>query len=205
LMAHTITLRAQGATRSSDTRLSCPVSSRASMYLISPCFPSAIHAGKTRNSAKSRTGAMPQRSNPASRAYCLMRVGRPGNTWAVARGQFSRWAELTSSKRLPLRGCEGNGLVSSNNGRVELQPPKRSESLRSSLWRVALNQNRERFQCIGVSGSPYERHVVVIRPFHPKSFFFSCASSASITWERIASRRRPAFSSHLITTTIGKQ
>jgi hypothetical protein len=29
--------------------------------------------------------------------------------------------------------------------------------------------------------------------------FISCASSASITWERIASRRRPAFSSHLVT------
>jgi hypothetical protein len=30
--------------------------------------------------------------------------------------------------------------------------------------------------------------------------FISCASSASITWERIASRRRPAFSSHLISS-----
>ena len=60
-------------------------------------------------------------------------------------------------------------VISSNNGSVELQPPpKRSESLRSSVWLVALNQDRERFQCIGVSGSPYERHVVVIRPFHPK-------------------------------------
>ncbi len=62
-------------------------------------------------------------------------------------------------------------VISSNNGGAELQPPKRSESLRSILWLVALNQNRERFQCIGVLGSPYERHVVVIRPFHPKGLF----------------------------------
>ena len=32
--------------------------------------------------------------------------------------------------------------------------------------------------------------------------FISCASSASITWEPTASRRRPAFSSHLLTTVI---
>src|SRR5208282_1966388 len=37
---------------------------------------------------------------------------------------------------------------------------------------------------------------------HCRSPFISCASSASITWERTASRRRPAFSSHLLTTTI---
>jgi hypothetical protein len=36
------------------------------------------------------------------------------------------------------------------NSRVELQPLKRSESWRSSLWLVALNQDRERFQCVGV-------------------------------------------------------
>ena len=30
--------------------------------------------------------------------------------------------------------------------------------------------------------------------------FISCASSASITWEPIASRRTPAFSSHLFST-----
>src|ERR1017187_1664229 len=36
--------------------------------------------------------------------------------------------------------------------------------------------------------------------FVPVSFI-SCASSASITWERTASRRRPAFSSHLFTST----
>src|SRR5438270_13855542 len=34
----------------------------------------------------------------------------------------------------------------------------------------------------------------------PVSFIF-CASSASITWERTASRRRPAFSSHLVAST----
>src|SRR5580658_1170064 len=78
-MAHTITLRAQGATRASAARLSSPVSSRASMYFISPCFLSAIHWGKTCNSVKSRTGAMPLRSNPAARANCLMRVVRSGN------------------------------------------------------------------------------------------------------------------------------
>src|SRR5258708_3043489 len=34
------------------------------------------------------------------------------------------------------------------------------------------------------------------------SFYISRASSASITWERTASRRRPPFSSHLLTTVI---
>jgi hypothetical protein len=37
----------------------------------------------------------------------------------------------------------------------------------------------------------------------PYSDFILCASSASITWERIASRRRPAFSSHLVTLVRG--
>src|SRR6266849_4107562 len=97
-MAHTITLRAQGATRASVARLSSPVSSRACMYFISPCFPSAIQAGKTCNSPKSRTGAMPQRSNPASRADCLMRVGRSRDKWEVVRGQFSRVVHLYSPR-----------------------------------------------------------------------------------------------------------
>src|SRR5438132_6423734 len=35
----------------------------------------------------------------------------------------------------------------------------------------------------------------------PLSFIF-CASSASITWERTASRRTPAFSSHLVSPTM---
>ena len=69
---------------------------------------------------------------------------------------------------LPVCDAMSDTVISSNNGRVELQPPKRSESLRSSVWLVALNQDREGFQCIGVSDSPYERHVVVIRPVHPK-------------------------------------
>ena len=34
---------------------------------------------------------MPQRSNPAVRAHCLMRVGRSENKWTVARSEFSRW------------------------------------------------------------------------------------------------------------------
>src|ERR1700704_2190844 len=88
-MAHTITLRAQGATRASDARLSSPTSSQASMYFISPCFPSAIQAGKTCNSAKSRTGVMPQSSNPASRAHCLMRVGRSESKGAADPGQYA--------------------------------------------------------------------------------------------------------------------
>jgi len=37
---------------------------------------------------------------------------------------------------------------------------------------------------------------------HCRSPFISCAQSASITWERTASRRRPAFSPHLLTTSI---
>src|ERR1035438_2890418 len=36
---------------------------------------------------------------------------------------------------------------------------------------------------------------------HCRSPLSLALSSASITWERTASRRRPAFSSHLITTT----
>src|ERR1017187_8334505 len=36
--------------------------------------------------------------------------------------------------------------------------------------------------------------------FHCRSPLSPCASSASITWELIASRRRPAFSSHLVST-----
>src|SRR5450755_2810595 len=92
-MAQTMTLRAHGATRASDARLSSPGSSRASMYFMSPCLPFAIHAGKTRNSANSRMGAMPQRSNPAARADCLMRVGRLGCKGAVSRGPV--WAGRT--------------------------------------------------------------------------------------------------------------
>src|SRR5271167_751010 len=39
---------------------------------------------------------------------------------------------------------------------------------------------------------------------HCRSPLSPCASSASITWELIASRRRPAFSSHLVSpTTLG--
>src|SRR5208282_1970000 len=93
-MAHTTTLRAQGATRASDARLSSPASSCASMYFISPFFPSAIHGGKRGNSPKSRTGAMPQRSNRAARAHRLMRGGRAGSKWAVTRGQFGGWGEV---------------------------------------------------------------------------------------------------------------
>jgi DNA-binding winged helix-turn-helix (wHTH) protein len=45
------------------------------------------------------------------------------------------------------------------------------------------------------------RHFRGITP--PKSVsFISCASSTSITWEPTASRRRPAFSSHLVTTVM---
>src|SRR4029077_5471138 len=94
-MAHTITLRAQGATRASDARLSSPASSRASMYFISPCFPSAIQLGKTCNSAKSRTGEMAQRSNPALGGHCFVRGERLGDKWAADRGCILQ-------KRLPL-------------------------------------------------------------------------------------------------------
>jgi hypothetical protein len=34
--------------------------------------------------------------------------------------------------------------------------------------------------------------------FFIAGLLFICASSTSITWERTASRRRPAFSSHLL-------
>jgi hypothetical protein len=37
--------------------------------------------------------------------------------------------------------------------------------------------------------------------FFVAGLLISCASSTSITWERIASRPRPAFSSHLISST----
>src|SRR3989442_273606 len=39
---------------------------------------------------------------------------------------------------------------------------------------------------------------------HCRSPLSPCASSASITWELIASRRSPAFSSHLVSSTIQK-
>ena len=41
------------------------------------------------SSPKSRTGAMPQRSNPALRTHCLMRVGRSENKLAAARGELA--------------------------------------------------------------------------------------------------------------------
>src|SRR5579864_4156035 len=42
--------------------------------------------------------------------------------------------------------------------------------------------------------------VAAVLTFFIAGLLFICASSTSITWERTASRRRPAFSSHLITT-----
>src|SRR5277367_6307356 len=114
-MAQTITLRAQGATRASVARFSSPASLRDSMYFISPCFPSAIQAGKTSSSPKSRTGAMPQRSNPASRAHCLMRVGRLVDTWAAVSGQSGRFTRgyhsvLAGTRRGFLFGARGEVL-----------------------------------------------------------------------------------------------
>jgi deazaflavin-dependent oxidoreductase (nitroreductase family) len=39
-----------------------------------------------------------------------------------------------------------------------------------------------------------------VLPFFIAGLLFICASSTSITWERTASRRRPPFSSHLVST-----
>src|ERR1700674_3776939 len=64
-MAHTTTLRAHEAARASDARFRRPCSSRASKYLISPAWPSAIQRGKYSSSGESSTGAMPTSSNPA--------------------------------------------------------------------------------------------------------------------------------------------
>src|ERR1700723_415548 len=64
-MAHTTTLRAHEAARASDARFRWPCSSRASKYLISPAWPSAIQRGKYASSGESSTGAMPTSSNPA--------------------------------------------------------------------------------------------------------------------------------------------
>src|SRR5579864_9369957 len=61
-----MTLSAQGATTRRDSRFNRPASSRASRYFISPACPWAIHCGKYASSSKSRTGAMPAKSNPAS-------------------------------------------------------------------------------------------------------------------------------------------
>src|ERR1017187_6353722 len=47
---------------------------------------------------------------------------------------------------------------------------------------------------------PLQRTVFVLA-FFIAGLLVSCASSASITWELIASRRRPAFSSHLLAST----
>src|SRR5580704_7454317 len=65
-MAHTTTLRAQGAACASDARLRRPCSSRASRYFISPACPSATQRGKYSNSGASSAGVTPTRSNPAS-------------------------------------------------------------------------------------------------------------------------------------------
>ena len=67
-MAHTTTLRAQGATRASDARFSSPCSSRACMYFISPARPAAIQLGKYSNSRASAAGATPASSKPDSKA-----------------------------------------------------------------------------------------------------------------------------------------
>src|SRR5271157_3525521 len=40
----------------------------------------------------------------------------------------------------------------------------------------------------------------LVLTFFIAGLLFICASSTSITWERTASRRRPAFSSHLLTS-----
>jgi len=74
------------------------------MYFISPCLPSAIHWGKTRNSAKSRTGAMPQRSNPASRAHCWMRVERSEAKWSGLAATWPMgWPDVLQQRLPPLR------------------------------------------------------------------------------------------------------
>src|ERR1700733_9974736 len=65
-MAQTITLRAQGMADRREARLSSPLSLRDSRYFISPAWPAAIQAGKCSSSGKSRTGAIPASSNPAS-------------------------------------------------------------------------------------------------------------------------------------------
>src|SRR5579863_5142269 len=73
-MAQTITLFAQGAAWESEARLSAPSSLRASRYFISPALPAAIHEGKCLSSGESLTGAMPERSKPASAAAFLTQV-----------------------------------------------------------------------------------------------------------------------------------
>jgi len=59
---------------SKDARFSRPCSSRASRYFISPAWPAATQAGKCSSSGKSRTGAIPARSNPVSSAKLLIWV-----------------------------------------------------------------------------------------------------------------------------------
>ena len=49
------------------------------------------------------------------------------------------------------------------------------------------------------AGSRFAATVLI---FFIAGLLFICASSTSITWERTASRRRPAFSSHLVMSTI---
>src|SRR5579872_3576470 len=67
-MAQTITVRAHGMVEFSEARFNFPFSLRASKYFMSPACPAAIHCGNRASSGKSRTGAMPANSKPASRA-----------------------------------------------------------------------------------------------------------------------------------------
>jgi hypothetical protein len=62
---------------------------------------------------------------------------------------------------------------------------------------VAISQIQSDGQCLPRKFLPC--FVVALLSFFIVGLLFICALSTSITWERTASRRRPAFSSHLFT------
>src|SRR5215470_3656222 len=72
-----MTLRAHGNTEPSEARRKFPASSRDSRYFISPARPAAIQSGKRANSGKLPTAAIPESSNPASRAALLIASSIP--------------------------------------------------------------------------------------------------------------------------------
>src|ERR1700723_3761196 len=110
-MAHTTTLRAHEAARASDARFRWPCSSRASKYLISPAWPSAIQRGKYASSGESSTGAMPTSSNPApvaARITALVismdRSKAIRNKGQTLSGQFLEPAQPSFGSKLDLHG-----------------------------------------------------------------------------------------------------
>jgi len=129
---------------------------------------------------------------------------------------FRAWATITScSNSLNRRLTHGECIPVSNAIRLRGIPPKtsfiafsvvasfrsRSTSPAASRTQYQLDRSPRSRPTVNLCPSifPILRAAAVLT-FFIAGLLISCASSASITWERIASRRRPAFSSHLLTT-----